>query len=89
MCAITLCSYSMFLFFVFHGYQESPTGELGDYSFSATADSNEAESESDEKIPQRDPESDADEQTFCGPDEDQERNQEDGRFSKNVKVWTS
>lgn len=87
-----MCNNPLFILFnisfFFHGFQESPTGELGDYSFPATADSNEAESESDEKNPQLDPESDADAQTFCGPD-DQERNREDGKFSKNVKVWTS
>lgn len=79
----------LFFFFFFHGYQESPTGELVDYSFSATADSNEQESESDEKNPQLDPESDVDVQAFHGPDEAQEKNREDGKFSENVKVQTS
>lgn len=73
----------------FHGYQESPTGELVDYSFSATADSNEQEAESDEKNLQLDPQSAVDAQTFCGPDEAQEKNREDGQFSDNVKVRTS
>lgn len=77
----------MLLFF--HGCQESPTGELVDYSFSATADSNEQESESDEKNPQLDPESDVDAQTFCGPAEAQEKNREDGKFYENVTVRTS
>lgn len=69
-------------------YQESPTGDLVDYSFPTTADSEEQESEWDEKSPELDPESEVDAQT-CGPGEAQEKNREDGEFTESVKVRTS
>lgn len=82
-------AYRLNVLVFFHLNQESPTGELVDYSFSPPADSNDQESESGEKTPQLDLESDVDAQTFCGPDGAQEKNREDGKFSENVKVRTS
>lgn len=70
------------MFFFFYDYQESPTGELVDYSFSIMTDSNEQECESDGKTPELDPEPDIDAQ-FC---EAQGKNQGNGQ---DVKIWTS
>ncbi|TNM97188.1 hypothetical protein fugu_015344 [Takifugu bimaculatus] len=60
--------------------QESPTGELVDYSFSTATDSDGQEAEPDGKTPQLDPESDVDAEScesFCSPDEAQENHQGD------------
>lgn len=72
-----------------HDHQESPTGELVDYSFSTATDSDGQEPEPNGKTSQLDPGSDDAEscESFCGPGEAQENYQGDGKSVEGV--WIS
>lgn len=72
-----------------HDHQESPTGELVDYSFSTATDPDGQEPEPDGKPPQLDPEPDVDAEScesFCGPDEAQENHLGDGESFEDVRI---
>lgn len=70
---------------IVYDFQESPTGELADYSFSAGAESTEESSEecTSHYQLQMDPALESDAQsceTFCVPEETHGKNLEEGKF---------